>query len=329
MRRITRYAHYWGNLPRLGAMLSSHVEDSRELIRTVSKKFNPPNLWSRTKKLFLIIVGTIIAALGYSIFQIPYNLAAGGLSGLSIIINNFTGWHIGILVLLLNVPLLIIGFIYLGQWRFLGSTVFSVALFSFATDMFTHYLPIILSPYPITHDMLLSAIYAGLVGGIGVGLIYRSGASPGGTAVLGQIIQRKTGMPLSQVYLYTDGIIIVLVGAVFGWEIALHAVLVIFLSGMAADFSLEGPSMVRTATIVTTNPDELSVALMTGLNRSLSCWEIVGGYSGKSHTMILCTILRSQVSDLKRIVAEVDVSAFVVIGNAHQALGTGFLKLKK
>ena len=151
----------------------------------------------------------------------------------------------------------------------------------------------------------------------------------GGTAILGRIIQLKTGIPLSQVYLYTDGLIVIATGIVFGWETAMYAMLTLFLNGVVSDYTLEGPSSVRTATIITNQPDLMAEALMDGLGRGVSSWAVTGQYTGETHHLLLCTIYRPQVNDLKRIVAQVDRQAFVTIGVAHQALGSGFAPLKQ
>jgi uncharacterized membrane-anchored protein YitT (DUF2179 family) len=297
-----------------------------------SKKNQPKiefSFWQEVRRILFMLVGTVIAALGYSLFQVPHNIAAGGLGGISIIINYFTGWPVGTMILIMNIPLLVLGYFYLGRWSFVLRTMVAVFIFSVATDLFLAYLPNLLDDYPLTDDILLNAIYAGLVGGIGGGLVYHAGSTIGGTGIIGRIVQQKTGVPLSQVYLYTDGVIVLMAGAVFGWEIALYAMLTLFLGGIASDYTLEGPSSVRTATIVTSRPQAMTHALMVGLNRGVSQWQITGGYTGEPHTMLICTIYRPQVNDLKRIVANVDPQAFVTIGVAHQALGAGFAPLKR
>jgi uncharacterized membrane-anchored protein YitT (DUF2179 family) len=277
----------------------------------------------------LIAIGAVIAALGYSLFQVPYDLAAGGLSGLGIIINHFTDWPVGILFFIMNIPLLILGYIYLERWRFLSSTILAIICFSAAADIFGTFLPEVMRVYPITDDVLLSAIYAGLVYGVGVGLIFRAGGTIGGTSITGRILHLKFGFPLSQAYLYTDGAVILLAGLVFGWELALLALLTLFFCGFTNDFVLEGASHVRTAMIITDRPNELRNELMRGLNRGISHWSVVGGYTDQAHTMLYCTISRSQVSDIKYIVAQTDPKAFLVIGMAQQALGSGFKMMKK
>lgn len=287
------------------------------------------NTWLVVQRFFLVAIGACIATIGYSVFQVPFNIVAGGVSGIGIIINHYTGWSVGIIFFVLNIPLLIIGYFNLGKWRFLTYTLLSVTVFAVGADLIVATMPHILDVYPITDDPLLSAIYAGIVYGIGFGFIVRAGGSVGGTTVIARIIQKKTGFPLSQIFLYTDGAIILIAGLIFGWESALIAMLSLLVNGMATDFVMEGPSNVRTAMIVTSYPDKLIKALMYGLDRSISFWPVTGGYSGTTRSMIYCTVQRSQVSDLKYIVAETEPEAFLVIENAHQAMGTGFMKLKR
>jgi uncharacterized membrane-anchored protein YitT (DUF2179 family) len=277
----------------------------------------------------LIALGACIVALGYSLFQVPFDLAAGGISGLAIIINQFTGWREGTQILVMNIPLLVLGYFYLGRFRFLVSTVLAVLVFSMATNAFSAYLPQVLETYPITQDLLLNALYAGIVLGVGTGIIFRAGGSIGGTSIPGRILQIRTGFPLGQSYLFTDGAVIFLAGLVFGWELALLALISLFFSGFASDFVLEGASHVRTALIITDSPDLLRRELMRGLNRGVSQWTVTGGYTNQLHTMLYCTISRAQVRTLKDVVAAFDPKAFVVVGLAQQAFGGGFRMLKR
>lgn len=278
--------------------------------------------WRMLRRMLMIFVGSTIAAFGYSLFQVPYNIAAGGVSGLGIIVNSYTGFPAGTFFLLANIPLLILGYFQLGRWRFLFYTLLAVFIFSVGADLFTTYL--VAAQGPVTDDILLSSVYAGIIVGIGNGIIFRAGGTMAGTNVIGRIIQKRTGTPLNQVYLYTDTGVIVLAGLIFGWELALYAMLTLFLTGLATDFAMEGPSTVRTATIVTDNPQALTNALMTGLNQGASHWSVTGSYTGANRSLVMCTVFRSQVNDLKHIVATVDPKAFVVIGQAHQAVGGGF-----
>ncbi len=278
---------------------------------------------------FTLSLGAVIVAIGFSLFQVPFNLAAGGITGVAIIIRNFIELPTGALFLILNLPLMFIGYRYLGRWQFLIRTILSVLVFSITTDFLSYVMPKVLVNFPMTSNMLLSSIYAGLVTGIGSGLIYRAGGTIGGTSVITRIIQRRTGIPLSQLYLIVDGTIIILAVFTFGWEIALHAMLVLMVAGIASDFALEGPSVVRTASIVTDQPRELAEALMGRLHRGVSIWEITGGYTGQKRSMVFCTVNRAQISEIKQVVSDVNPDAFVVIGNAQQALGNGFQHVKR
>ncbi|MBP8003036.1 MAG: YitT family protein [Chloroflexi bacterium] len=292
------------------------------------KRLHAAHLWEAGLNLFTLVVGSVLSALGYALFLVPFNIAAGGVSGISIIINHYTGWPVGILYFVMNLPLLVLGFFYLGRWQFIWKTLIAVVLFSVLSDLFIWYLPQLLSHYPVNEDTLLNAVYGGIMGGVGAGFIYRFGGTMGGTSIVGRIIQQKTGAPLSQIFLYTDGIVILLAGLIFGWEVSLYALLTLFLSGLASDYTLEGPSSVRTATIITDKPEAVAQALIAELGRGVSQWQITGGYTGQTHSMVFCTVYRPQVNELKRVVATVDNKAFVVIGTAHQALGYGFTPLK-
>jgi uncharacterized membrane-anchored protein YitT (DUF2179 family) len=175
--------------------------------------------------------------------------------------------------------------------------------------------------------LLLSSIYGGIVGGISAGLVYRTGSTFGGTGIIGRVIQQRTGLPLSQAYLYTDGMIIAVAGLVFGWEIALYGVLVLFINGLATDYTMEGASSTRTATIVTNHPQEVADALMSALHRGVSYWPVIGAYTGQQHYMLTVTMARSQVADVKSVVAEIDPEAFLTIGVSNRAMGKGFSAL--
>lgn len=273
----------------------------------------------------LILIGAVIAALNVALFLAPHDIAPGGVSGLSIIINAFTGWPIGLMMLAFNIPLLMLGFRTLGGRRFLSRTLFFVFVSTLGVDVITPYVP----PSGISDDLLLNAIYAGVVGGISSGLVHRASGNVGGTGILARFIQQLTGTPLSQVYLYTDGAVVLLAALVFGWEAGLYAMITVFVWGVVADYVLEGPAVIRTATIVTDKGELVARAIMKHLGRGVTAWSGVGKYTHTTHEVLFATVMRSQVGDLRDVVAAVDPHAFVVIGQAHQALGSGFRPLRR
>jgi len=288
--------------------------------RKIRRQFDQPAAITIRRfvwRQFQIALGSLVAAFGFALFQIPFKLAAGGVTGLGIIVNHFTNFPVGLTFLVLNIPLVVLGFFRLGRWRFLVSTLLSVLCLSFGIDFFNFYLPVINTKWPITEDLLLASIYAGVLFGVGMGIIYRAG----GTSIPARILHERTGFPMSQSYLFTDGAIIILAGLVFSWEVALLATLTLVLSGILSDFVLEGVSRVRTATIVTNKPEDVRLAIIYRLRRGVSLWPIEGGYSKRARTMVFCTVLRSRVADLKYTIATVDPDAFIVIGIAQQVVG--------
>lgn len=269
----------------------------------------------------MISLGATLAALAYVVFQLPYNIAAGGVSGLGIIVNHWTGFPVGLFYLLLNVPLFVVGFFTLGRWRFIWSSSLAVLVFSLATEIFVRQLPNWLATYPVTAEPLLACIYAGILYGLGTGLIYRFGGTVGGTSIPARIIYNKTGFPLSQSFLFTDLGIIALAAVVFSVETGLLAVLTLILVGIFTDFVLEGPSQMRTLMIITEKPDRIRQAIMHELQRGVTYWDVTGGYSQKKRTMLYLTALRSRIYDVKYIIARIDPDAFMVVGVSQQTWG--------
>ena len=269
------------------------------------------------KNFLLLTAGSLIQAVNVNLFLAPSKIAPGGVSGMAIIIQQFTGWPIGLMILVMNIPLLVLGFRNLGRFNFLVRTLYAVVLTSVCIDLFAQWMP----PEGISSDLLLNALYAAVIGGIGNGLVYRGQGTSGGTSILGRIVQLKTGMPISQVYLLTDGVIVLIAGLVFGWERALYALITLFLWGVASDQVLEGPSVVRTAFIISDQPEEISRAVTKRLGLGITAWPARGMFTEQEHTVLFCTISRPDMHILRQLVIEIDPRAFVVIGQGHQAIG--------
>ncbi len=268
----------------------------------------------------LLTVGAFISALAVIVFEAPFNIAPGGVSGLAIIINSYTGWPIGTMVLIGNIPIQIIAFRMLGGWRVVATTVYVVVVYSVLIDVLTPYFP----AEGVSRDIFLNSVFGGIVGGIGAGLVFRAGGTLGGTSTLGRILQERYGIPLSSSTLYTDSIVIVLAGLAFGWESAMYAIVMLFVAGVTADYVLEGPSVIRTAVIITDRPREIADAVMDGMGRGVTGWDAQGMYTEQNHTVLYVTIGRGQVNNLRRLVIGADPDAFLVFGHGHNAYGQGF-----
>ena len=162
----------------------------------------------------LVILGALIQAVGLRLFFIPANLASGGVSGVAQLINYLTGWQIGLMILIGNIPLFALGWRYLGGKKFIFRTALAVATFSFFVDALTYFLP----AKGITDDILLNALYGAVVSGIGFGIVYRGQGTSGGSDILARILNRWRGVPISQSYMIVDSAVILTAGFVFGWK---------------------------------------------------------------------------------------------------------------
>ena len=272
---------------------------------------------SSAQSILLMTGGTLLMVASLTVFLAPAGIAPGGVSGTAVILNSVLDWPIGWVMLALNVPLLALGFRYLGRFQFLVRTAYVAGLYSLGAQVFTE----VIRVSPITENVLLNALYGGVIGGIGSGLIYRGRASVAGTGILARIVQLRTGMPVSQVFLLTDGAVIVAAGLVLGWENGLYSLLALFVWGLATDYVLEGPSVVRTAFIVTDHPDRVAEAVMNHLGIGVTAWAAEGKFTQTAHTVLFCTISRPDVDTLRSAVGQADPAAFLVIGHGHQATG--------
>ncbi|HAI51664.1 MAG: YitT family protein [Limnochordia bacterium] len=267
-----------------------------------------------------VLVGVAITALGVSFFLIPAKIAAGGVSGLATVIYHLTGFPAGVIMLLLNLPLFIL------SWRVLGSifgarTLFGTVALSLFVDLFNRWAA------PITEDLLLAAIYGGVLSGIGLGIAFRSGGSTGGTDMAAQLLARFFPTSVGQALLLVDGAVIVLAGAVFGLELAMYALIAVFISTKAIDLVQEGQSYAKACLIISDHPEPIGQAIMEQLERGVTSLEGQGMYTRHGKDVLLVIVSRMEIAAIKRIVASLDPKAFVIIHDVHEVLGEGFRRL--
>jgi uncharacterized membrane-anchored protein YitT (DUF2179 family) len=283
--------------------------------------------WPILRDYSLILAGALAQAVALRLFMVPAQLASGGISGISQLIHHFTGWPIGLMVFIGNIPLFLVGWRRLGGRRFAIRTLAAVTAYSFFTEAVL-WLPF----FPrdgLTTDLVLNSLYGAVVSGIGYGLVYRAQGTSGGTDILARILNRWKGVPMTQSYLMTDTLVVLAAGFVFGWQKALYAIIVLYVSGLVVDGTLEGAGTVRTALIITTRCEEISNRILAEMERGVTILDGTGAYTGAKRPVLYCVVTRSEVQQLKTIAHETDPQAFIVIGAAHEALGEGFQALKK
>jgi len=274
---------------------------------------------------FLISLGSTLQAVSLRTFLVPARLASGGISGLAQIINSYTGWPIGVMVLLGNLPLFIMGWRFLGGPRFAARTAFAILSFSILVDIPLPFLP----AGGITNDAVLNTLYGGVVSGIGYGLVYKGRGTSGGTDILARILSSWRGIPVTQSYLITDALIIFLAGLSFSWENALYSLVLLYISGIAAESISQGSNVLRTGLIITVKPEPIIEEIFHRLRRGVTIMNAKGGYSGDEKTILLCVVTRAEVPHLKTITRDLDPQAFLIIGQAHEVRGEGFLPIEE
>lgn len=273
------------------------------------------------KEYVLITIGVLLVALGIQFFLAPNKIAAGGVTGIAIIVNSYIPrFQIGLIVLILNIILFIVGFIAIGN-KFGSKTIYSSLMLS-GTIWFmerTTALNII-----ITTNQLLASIFGTFLGGIGLGLVFNQNASTGGTDILAKILNKFIHVDIGKSLLVVDFIVTLFAGISFGAEAGMYALLSVILNGFVIDSVIEGLNISRQIFVISLKNDLISKFIIEELERGCTILHGKGGYS-KEDTYILYTVLgRKEFIRLKGYIKEVDAKAFISITHAHEVLGEGF-----
>lgn len=272
-------------------------------------------LWIEAKNYLFILIGSAIVAIGFNTLLLPNQIAAGGVSGISTIMQSF-GFEAAYVQWGLNIPLFIAGFYLLGGTFGVKTLVGSIflPLMVFVTRHIA----------PVTHEALLATIFGGVVIGIGIGLVFLGNGSTGGTALGAKIINKYTGLTLGTCLAMMDGLIVLAAMTVFGIEEGLYAVIGVFISSKTIDVVQAGFSHSKMAMIITGHEDEVRQAVFDQIDRGVTKISAVGGYTDHDRPILMCVVGQSQFTKLKQVVKAIDASAFVIVMDAKEVLGEGF-----
>ena len=266
-----------------------------------------------------IAIGSVIGAAAYPAFLIPNNIAPGGVTGVGTILNYLAGWPVGITALILNIPLFLIGYRTMGKIFAFRSLVATV-LFSILID--------ILPLQPVSQDPLLGTLFGGVVMGIGLGLILRGGATTGGSDMIARMVHRRFNFITVGMFLFAVDFVVVLAAAVFiGGTEALYAMIDIYVCGRVIDAVMVGFGGNKACFVMTDAWQKVTSRVLNEIERGCTLLEARGAYSGNSRPVVMCVMSRQEMTTLKRIVQEEDEKAFMIITEAHEALGEGFSRL--
>ncbi len=272
------------------------------------------------RDLGLIAAGSAVIGLAYDLFLIPHQVVPGGVGGISMIVNHFFRTPVGLVIVLLNIPLFIIGVRTLGKGYGIKS-VLGLTISSGLIDFFTYAVPV----KSATENSLLAAIFGGIMLGAGLGLVFRGGGSTGGTDIVGQVLARSTNLSTGTAILIADAIVISLAGLAFGSiELALYGFVNLYLSTRAIDLVLEGLSYTRAMFIISDRGPEIAKAINTKMNRGATLLSGIGAYTESFRPMVYCVMARREVGPIRDLVREIDPRAFIAITDVYEVLGEGF-----
>lgn len=266
-------------------------------------------IWLQTKKLAVVAAGSMLGALAMNLFLIPANIYSSGFTGiaqlLSNVLSDFTPIHVslGFLLLLLNIPVAILGWKKVGK-SFTVYSFISVAL----SSLFLTLIPI----KQVSNDILLNAVFGGVILAVGVGITLKWGASTGGVDIIAMVLSRMKDKPIGPFMLVINGVIIITAGFLYGWEKALYTLVTLYTSTRVID-AIHTRHAKLTALIITKKADEMKKAIQEKLVRGITILPAKGAFSNESREMLMIVITRYELYDLERILKKVDPNAFTNI----------------
>ncbi|WP_422661533.1 YitT family protein [Paenibacillus sp. EC2-1] len=270
------------------------------------------------RRFIFLTLGAILMAVGLEIFLVPNRIIDGGITGISIMVSSITHIPLGVFLTLFNLPFLFMGYKQIGK-TFALSTLFAVLVMSVGTY--------ILHPVsPLTIDPLLAAVFGGVILGIGVGLVIRSGGSLDGTEIVAILINKKSPFSVGEVVMFINFFILGSAGFIFGWDHAMYSLIAYYLAFKLIDITIEGIDQSKSVWIISEKYKEIGDALTQRLGRGVTYLDGEGAYTGDSKKVIFVVITRLEEAKLKSIVEDWDSQAFLAVGNIHDVKGGRFKK---
>ena len=263
--------------------------------------------------VIMIIVGAACAAFSIECFLIPNTILDGGVTGVSMMINYLTGIRLSILVIVINIPFFFVGYKALGK-RFLLRAVIAMAAFS-------GFLEVCKLIPTVTSSELLAVVFGGVLLGVGVGPVLRHGGCRDGTEIAAMLLSKNVSASTGQIIFMINIFIYITAGILFGWDRAMLSLLTYFITFKLIDIVQEGMEQAKAAMIITDHAADIADTIYQQLGRTCTFISAEGLISGSTKTVLYCVITRVEVSQLKRIISEADVSAFVTISEVSEIIG--------
>ncbi|NMB26671.1 MAG: YitT family protein [Tissierellia bacterium] len=279
------------------------------------------NWYKTVTSLLGLSVGAFLLAVGLVLFLEPNTIAPGGVTGFAIVFKQIVNVPVYITNLAINIPLFIIGIIVLGK-SFGWKTLYCTALLS----LFLKIIPEKL----VTPDLLLASIFGGLVSGVGLGIVFKSGGTTGGTDLASSILNKFfPSLSIATFMMIIDVLVVIFAGVVDKKvETSLYSIISLFVSIKVIDLILEGIGYLKGFLIITNKPKEISQRIMEELERGVTLFKGIGMYTKKEKDVLLCIVNRSQFTKIKDIVYSIDKEAFIMVTEISEVLGEGFEEIE-
>ncbi len=262
-----------------------------------------------------ITVGTAITASGINGFYSPNHIADGGVSGVGIILQYLLHVPIWLTLAVVNLPLLWLSHKLWGGRVGIRTIVGTVLLSVWVGVLHWH---------PFSHNVLLAAIYGGILSGVGLGLVFRARGTTGGTDVVARFLSHIFPVSMGQAMMVIDFFVIAGFAVTFDPTKAMYSLIALFISARAIDLVQEGTAFARAFTIITSHPNDVASRIMVEIGRGVTHMGGHGAYTGKARRMLYVVVIRSEVTRVKALIYEVDPDAFVVVASVHEVVGEGF-----
>lgn len=281
-------------------------------------------LWHKTGWILATIVGSTMFSLGFSVFLAPNDMNPGGISGLAMVVVELLHVStVGQLTFLINLPLFLLGGLKIGK-RFFAGSFLGMLTSSVLIDLFAQLT--VETPEP-----LIGAIYGGVICGLGLGLVFIFGASTGGSDIIVRLLKlRYRDVPIGQIAMTFDAIVVMLTGLVFGdLSKALYSGVVVFITGKVVDAVIYRFDYSKVALIISSEYEAIAQTIGKRLDRGATFLHAEGSYSHRATKVVLVAVKRQQLAELKELVVQIDPNAFIIVQEAHQVLGDGFSRYAK
>lgn len=272
-----------------------------------------------------ILAGSCVYAVSVNSFSAPNNIAPGGVTGIGTMLNYLFGTPIGVVILILNIPIIIWAIMQIGYKLVLKTSV-AIAVSSVTIDLFSLFMPV------YRGDPILVAVCAGVLEGLGLSLVFMRGATTGGTDMIARLLNNKIRfLSMGKLMLAVDGVIIISSAFVFkSIESALYACIVVFVSTTIIDKILYGTDLGtgKLFFVISSKNEEIAERIMAEMDRGVTYLKSRGGFSKSDSEMLLCAVRRFEIFKMQQIIKEIDHDAFVIVGDAGEITGEGFKPIK-